>query len=294
MSPKVSKGSKNSKDSVGARKVQAKGGAKAGGSRASERRRSGGRPRRGVKAGAAAMALEPQARIYVAIDEISISRATQLQSQLLPYVGGFKLGPAFLTGRNPDLVRELFGEVPLFLDLKLHDIPNSVDRSIRRLFRFHPQVITVHAAGGYDMLKAAAETAQDQAIVTGIPRPSIVAITVLTSLSAEDLAATGQGSEVQDQVLRLAELAWRAGLDGVVAAPRDVTALRGKFGRRLMLFTPGIRPKASSIDDHKRATTPQEALALGSDFLIIGRPLTEASDPASAARKLLKSLGQNT
>ena len=288
MSPKVSSGAKGKKPGG---KAVVKGSVKAPSSRASARRRSGGRSRRGAKRGsAAATALEPQARVYVAIDETSISRAAMLQSQLLPYVGGFKLGPSFLTGRGPDLVRELFGEVPLFLDLKLHDIPNTVERSVRRLFQYHPHVITVHASGGYDMLKAAAVAAQDHAVMTGIPRPSIVAVTVLTSLEADDLRATGVESAVQDQVLRLGELAWRAGLDGVVAAPKDVGALRGKFGRRFMLFTPGIRPRTSSVDDHKRAMTPKEALDAGADFLIIGRPLTEASDPAAAARKLLKSL----
>ncbi|MDA7988259.1 MAG: orotidine 5'-phosphate decarboxylase, partial [Alphaproteobacteria bacterium] len=276
----------------GAGKVAVKGSAKAPGSRARARRRSDGRSRRGAKKGsAAATALESQARVYVAIDETSIPRVAHLQSQLLPYVGGFSLGPSFLIGHGPDLVREIFGEVPLLLDLKLHDIPNMVERSVRRLFRYHPHVITVHASGGYDMLKAAASAAQDHAVMTGIPRPSVIATTVLTSLSAEDLSATGVKSEVRDQVLRLGELAWRAGLDGVMAAPRDVGALREKFGRRLMLFTSGLRSRTGSADDHKRTTTPAEALSAGAAVFVFAPPRREGSAPAPAPRSPFCSLG---
>ena len=267
------------------------------GSRASARRRSGARPRprgRVPRASAAAAVLEPQARIFAAIDETSLARAAALQSRLQPHVGGFKLGPVFLNGRGPDLVRELFGEMPLFLDLKLHDIPNTVALSVRRLYAYRPQVLTVHAAGGLEMMRAAAEAAQEQSVLSGIPRPAIAAITVLTSLSEEDLHATGVAGPLQDQVLRLTELAWRAGLDGVVAAPRDVAAIRARFGRRLMLYTPGIRPRSKSADDHKRSMTPERAVAEGADFLVVGRPLTGAPDPAAAARRLLQSLQRNT
>ncbi|MDA7982676.1 MAG: orotidine-5'-phosphate decarboxylase [Alphaproteobacteria bacterium] len=229
-------------------------------------------------------------RIYAAIDDTSEDRLEDLRSRLLPYVGGVKLGPAFLTGRDSGLVVDSFKGVQRFLDLKLHDIPNTVACSVRRLFCYRPRVITVHASGGYEMLRAATEAARDHEADTGIPRPMIIAVTVLTSLSAEDLAMVGQDSEVREQVLRLGDLALRAGLDGVVSAPRDVGALREEFGDDLKLFTPGIRPERDATDDHKRAMTPEEALSAGADYLVIGRPLTRARRPDEAAERLLTSL----
>ncbi len=256
-----------------------------------KRRGSAARRKRGTRA-AAQDSILPQARIYAAIDETSIGRAAFLQNALLPYVGGFKVGPSFLSGRSADTVRDIFGAVPLFLDLKLHDIPNTVAQSVHRMCRYHPQMLTVHASGGLDMLRAAVDSAQEAAITMNIPRPSIVAVTVLTSLSDDDLSEVGQANPVLDQVLRLAELAKQANLDGVVAAPRDVAALRKRFGSRFLLVTPGIRKQTGGTDDHKRSMSASEAVQAGADFLVIGRPLTQAKNPAEAARKLLRELGQ--
>jgi orotidine-5'-phosphate decarboxylase len=171
----------------------------------------------------------------------------------------------------------------LFLDLKLHDIPNTVAGATRSACRIAPHFLTIHAAGGMAMMRAAVEAAREAA---GDAAPRLLAITVLTSLDASDLDATGQRGPVADQARRLADLAQRAGVAGVVCSPHEVAALRAQCGPGFVLVTPGIRPAWAASGDQKRITTPAEAIASGADHLVIGRPITQAPDPAEALARI--------
>src|SRR5690606_2711140 len=180
--------------------------------------------------------------------------------------------------------------LPVFLDLKLHDIPNTVAGAMRSVVPLAPAFVTVHASGGAAMLRAAAEAARAAAAEHGVAPPRLLAVTVLTSLSAADLEAVGQGAAVTDQVRRLAVLARDAGIDGAVCAPHEIEALRRDCGPGFVLMVPGIRPAGAASGDQKRVLTPAEAVARGADHLVIGRPITAAADPAAAARAILEEL----
>jgi orotidine-5'-phosphate decarboxylase len=181
--------------------------------------------------------------------------------------------------------------IGFFLDLKLHDIPNTVAGGIRAVVELEPTVITIHTAGGPAMMRAAAETASEEARRLGVPRPRLLGVTVLTSLNRADLEATGVAADPSSQVLRLARLARESGLDGVICSPLEIAALRKECGKEFVLMVPGIRPAGSSIGDQKRVMTPAEAVRLGANHLVIGRPITEAADPASAAEAIARELG---
>jgi orotidine-5'-phosphate decarboxylase len=224
--------------------------------------------------------------ILCAIDTPDAGAARDLAAAIGPFIGGLKLGLEFFTANGPDAVRLVAGTVPLFLDLKLHDIPNTVAGAIAAVAPLEPLLLTVHCAGGLAMMKAAAKAA-DQAARAGIRRMDVIGVTVLTSLNDADLAATGQSGPALDQVRRLAALAGEAGLDGVVCSPHEVAALRRDCGTGFRLVVPGIRPAhAVRDDDQKRVMTPRQALAAGADYLVIGRPITASPDPAAAARAI--------
>jgi orotidine-5'-phosphate decarboxylase len=192
------------------------------------------------------------------------------------------LGKEFFTAHGPPGVRKVLPTgTPLFLDLKFHDIPNTVSGAVRAALALQPQFLTVHASGGGAMLAAAAEAA-----AAGKPPSAILAVTVLTSLDAEDLAKTGINGPLADQVQRLARLAQTAGCAGVVCAANEIAMLRQACGPNFKLVVPGIRPADAAADDQKRVVTAQAALQLGADYLVIGRPITWASDPKAAARSL--------
>ena len=229
------------------------------------------------------MTIAVDERIYTAIDtaDAAVARA------LVRRVGGaVKLGLEFFCANGPAGVREAAGAAPLFLDLKLHDIPNTVAGGLRSVLPLSPRFITIHAAGGPAMLKAAAEVVAG----AGPRRPRLLAVTVLTSLDDGDLAAVGQMPPVADQVLRLARLARDCGIDGAICSPLEIRALREALGRDFVLMVPGIRPAASASDDQKRVMTPREAIAAGADHLVIGRPITQAGDPARARAAIVADL----
>jgi len=233
---------------------------------------------------------DEKARIFCAIDTPDLDRARSLARALAGAVGGIKLGLEFYAARGPDGVRgvmEAAAGVALFLDLKLHDIPNTVAAALRAAAPLAPRMVNVHAAGGQAMMRAAREAAAEGAAAAGCPPPLVVAVTVLTSLDAADLRALGIGGTVEDQVLRLAELAAAAGLDGVVCSAREIRPLRRALGTGFVLVTPGIRPAGAAPGDQKRVVTPAEALAAGADYLVVGRPITAAPDPAEAARRIV-------
>ena len=225
--------------------------------------------------------------ILCAIDRPDSGAARHLAAAVGPLVGGIKLGLEFFTANGRDAVRQIAGVAPLFLDLKLHDIPNTVAGAVRAAAPLEPALLTVHCAGGTAMMKAAAEAAASG----GTRRMKIIGVTVLTSLNDADLASVGQNGPALDQVRRLAALARQAGLDGVVCSPHEVAALRRDCGQGFLLVVPGIRAAdVARQDDQKRVMTPREAFDAGADYLVVGRPITAAPDAAAACRAILAEI----
>jgi orotidine-5'-phosphate decarboxylase len=237
-----------------------------------------------------AASLDPQDRIFVALDTQDLGRAAALARALAGLVGGVKIGKEFFTAHGPDGVRAVAGGVPLFLDLKFHDIPNTVAGALRSAIHLRPAFVDVHASGGRAMLEAAVQAVAEGAEDVGVPRPRLLGVTVLTSLGEEDLGDVGQAGPLTDQVLRLAGLAQSCGLDGVVCSPREIAALKAACGPGFLLMVPGIRPGWAASGDQKRVMTPVEALAAGADYLVIGRPVTGAQDAAAAARRIVEEI----
>jgi orotidine-5'-phosphate decarboxylase len=217
--------------------------------------------------------------VFCAIDTPDLANAKALADVAAEAGFGIKLGKEFFAANGPEGVREVREPgTPLFLDVKFHDIPNTVAGAIRSAATLAPTFITVHAAGGPAMLRAAAAAAAE----FGAVRPKLLGVTVLTSLDAGDLAATGVTGTVEQQVLRLGRLAIDCGLDGLICAPQEIVPLRAAIGTQAVLVVPGIRPAGSDAGDQKRVMTPREALKAGADWLVIGRPITAAPDPAAA------------
>ena len=202
-------------------------------------------------------------------------------------MGGLKLGLEFVSANGPEGVRAIVKSgLPVFLDVKLHDIPNTVAGAMKALAPLGAAIINVHALGGTAMMCAAAEAA-----ASVHPRPKVLAVTVLTSLEAADLAAMGVSGTPLEQVVRLARLAQASGTDGVVCSPQEIEAVRAACGAVFLIVTPGVRPAGAALGDQRRVMTPKQALAAGADILVIGRPITGAPDPAGAARAILEELG---
>lgn len=231
--------------------------------------------------------------IICAIDTVDIDQARTLTRALRGVVGGVKLGLEFFTANGAAGVRQIAeSQLPVFLDLKFHDIPNTVAKAIQATAGIDTFMMTVHTSGGRAMLQAAIDASMEVALKTGQERPMIIGVTVLTSLDQDDLAMIGFKHAVNEQVLRLAELASSAGLDGVVCSPYEIGALRKQQGQDFTLVVPGIRPPGSPGDDQKRVLTPKEALEKGADYLVIGRPITAAADPRGAAEAIFSGLAQ--
>lgn len=231
--------------------------------------------------------VSPIDRIFCAVDTPVLDDAAMLAGLLAGEVGAIKLGKEFFTAHGPDGVRKIADcGHKIFLDLKYHDIPNTVAGAIRAASRLRCAVLTIHASGGPAMLEAA----RDAAAEAGPKRPKVVAVTVLTSLDDSDLAAVGQNGPAAEQVLRLARLAETSGLDGVVCSPHEVAILRAELGDEFALVVPGVRPDWAGADDQKRVMTPGEAVAAGADHLVIGRPITKSDDPVGAARRIAEEI----
>ena len=220
--------------------------------------------------------------IFVAIDTPSLERAKLLAEQVRANAGGVKLGLEFFSANGPAGVTAILElGVPVFLDVKLHDIPNTVAKAVEALAPLEPAVLTVHAAGGRAMLEAAKAAAP--------PRTKVVAVTVLTSLDGDDLRSIGVSSEPREQVERLAGLARSAGLDGIVCSGAEVAAARSAWPNGFFVV-PGVRPAGGDVSDQKRVVTPRQALDDGASILVIGRPITGADDPAAALRDIAAAL----
>jgi orotidine-5'-phosphate decarboxylase len=236
--------------------------------------------------------MTPRNPIFCAIDTTDVARAGMLARTLGAdgAVGGIKLGLEFFVANGPRGIAEVLPDgTDLFLDLKLHDIPNTVAGAVRAVSGLAPYLLTVHCAGGAAMMRAAADAAATTA-ADPARRTRVIGVTVLTSLDDADLAATGQAGPAADQARRLALLSRESGLDGVVCSPHEVAMLRAECGPGFLLVVPGIRPAGAAHGDQKRVMTPAEAVAAGADHLVIGRPITEAPDPAAAARAIRDGL----
>lgn len=231
-------------------------------------------------------------RIFAALDTTNVEEATALARRLKGSVGGVKLGLEFFSANGGAGVRTVARVgLPVFLDLKFHDIPNTVAGAVRAAVKLRPKILNVHASGGPAMMRAAVEAAQEAAGALNAPRPLVIAVTVLTSLDNDDLDAVGQQGPASEQVLRLARLTQDCGLDGVVCSPKETAGVRAACGPDFKLIVPGIRPNLSLSNDQKRTSSPIEAVSAGADYLVIGRPITKAPDPAAAARAMAAALG---
>ncbi len=217
--------------------------------------------------------------VFVALDTPDLFRARELAELVRPYVGGLKVGLEFITALGPEGVRAIVAlGLPVFADVKFHDIPNTVAGAARSICALGASLFNVHVSGGEAMLRAAVDAAR-----TADPRPRVLGVTVLTSLNDADLAAVGQAGPAAAQVVRLARLAKLAGLDGVVCSPLEIAAIRKACGPDFLIVTPGVRPSGADPADQQRFMTPAQAIRTGADILVVGRPITGARDPAAAA-----------
>lgn len=235
----------------------------------------------------------PDPRVIVALDFDDSLSAFALASRLDPAKCAVKVGKELFTASDAGFVRELVRRgFRVFLDLKFHDIPNTVARACAVATRLGVWMLNVHASGGPAMMAAARDAVAHTAAESGPPRPLLIAVTVLTSLTADDLAATGVDSTPEEQALRLARLAHAQGLDGVVCSAHEAALLRRAFGAGFTLVTPGIRPEGAAAQDQARVMTPREAVAAGADYLVIGRPITAAPDPLAALDAINASIAR--
>ncbi|HTO11040.1 MAG TPA: orotidine-5'-phosphate decarboxylase [Candidatus Binatia bacterium] len=236
-------------------------------------------------------ALTARDRLFVALDVERLDDADALLERLAGEVTGCKIGNQLFTAAGPLAVeRALKHGFRVFLDLKYHDIPNTVAGAVREAARLGVFVLNVHASGGAAMLRAAAEAAARAAKDFAVPRPLVIGVTVLTSLDRRALETeVGVPGSVDAHVLRLAEQSRAAGLDGCVASPREIRRLRNALGRTWVIVTPGIRPAARD-DDQMRTATPAAAVSAGADYLVVGRPVTAAPDPVAAARAIVEEI----
>ncbi len=229
--------------------------------------------------------------VIVALDVPSPERALALAAELAPVVGAFKIGGELFTSAGPDIVRRLRDTgAAVFLDLKFHDIPNTVAQSVTAAVRLDIQMLTIHTSGGRAMMAAAETAATQAAAAAGRPAPLVLGVTVLTSMDEPALREIGVPATPAAQVERLGALAVQAGLRGLVCSPLEITALRRLLPAHVQLVTPGIRTGAEKADDQKRTLSPREALAAGANWLVIGRPIYAAPQPRAAAEQILASL----
>jgi orotidine-5'-phosphate decarboxylase len=219
-------------------------------------------------------------RVFVALDVPTAQDAKTLAKQVAPHVGGYKIGLELFTSEGPRIVEEI-GAPEVFLDLKFHDIPNTVAGCSRAAAKLGVMMFNVHCLGGRSMMQAAVQAAREVN-----EKVQVIGVTILTSQDAASLRELGIDDFPRDAVRRLARLAREAGLDGVVCSPQEISAVRAECGNDFVLVTPGVRPQGSASGDQKRVMTPNEAITAGSSWLVVGRPITGAKDPAQAAQDL--------
>ena len=227
-------------------------------------------------------------KIIVAIDTIDTSEALRLV-KTIPDAGALKLGLEYFCFNGPEGIKLISQTgAKIFLDLKFHDIPNTVAGAIKAILHLQPYMLTVHLSGGYDMLMKANDIVSEYCLKNAIKRPKILGVSVLTSLDDNDFSSLGIKGRVEDQVIRLAKLAEAADLDGLVSSARELKIIRKELGSKLILVTPGIRLMDGQLNDQKRIVTPSQAINDGANFLVIGRPITASKDPGASLEHIAK------
>ena len=235
--------------------------------------------------------MEPRQRLIFALDVDHFGEAQELVGLLRGHVGLFKVGKQLFTHSGPkviDMIRRKGEQV--FLDLKFHDIPNTVAKAGEEVAKLGSAMFTIHSLGGYEMMKRAVESSRTIAKQLNIPKPLILAVTILTSMDEGILKEVGIRTPLKQQVVRLATLAKRAGVSGVVASPREINLIRDHCVSNFLIVTPGVRPASAAKDDQKRTLTPAEAVRAGADYIVVGRPIREADDPVGAADEIVKEI----
>lgn len=230
-------------------------------------------------------------RLILALDLPSLELAEGMVTRLQGKIHLFKVGLGLFTAEGPRVIRRIHergGRV--FLDLKFHDIPQTVGAAVAQAVEWGVFMLDLHVAGGSAMMRAAAQAVVEKAEALGIERPRLLGVTVLTSLTQGDLQTLGIGRAVEEQALALARLAKESGLDGVVASPHEARAIRQRFGPDFLLVTPGIRPQAAERDDQRRIAPARDAIKAGADYVVVGRPILKAADPVEAAEKLVAEM----
>lgn len=237
--------------------------------------------------------MQAKDRIVLALDVDSAEEAMQLVKELKDYVGVFKIGMQLYNSTGPDIVKmvnQLGGKV--FVDLKFHDIPNTAGSAAKVMTRLNAFMFNVHAAGGRAMMKRVAEDSRDEAVKQGKEMPLVLGVTVLTSISQKEMQEDMfiKDMNVEDLVTKWSLMAKESGLGGVVCSPQEIKAIRQACGPEFKIVTPGIRPAWAATNDQKRITTPRQALDMGADYMVIGRPITKAENPREAAQKIIDEL----
>ena len=231
-------------------------------------------------------------KIIVALDVPTKEEALAIVAELGDKVGAYKIGMQLYNACGPEILKEVTARNgKIFLDLKFHDIPNTVASAAKVVADLGVFMFNVHACGGSKMMKAAAEALKEEAANLGVARPLLIAVTVLTSLSEEEVQGEiGISRSIEEQVAAMAKLAQDCGLDGVVASPKEIAIIREACGEDFLIVTPGIRPRDASVDDQKRVKTPGEAVKDGADYLVIGRPITKAEDRVAAVNSIVADM----
>jgi len=234
---------------------------------------------------------DPKDKIIFALDVDHFADAQRWVNLLKNHIGLFKVGKQLFTHAGPkvvDMIRQKGQKV--FLDLKYHDIPNTVARAGEEATKLNVSMFNLHALGGIEMMKKTVEASQTMAKSLGVPKPTILAVTILTSMDENALREVGIQNSVLEEVGRLASLAAKAGVDGVVASPQEIGIIRERCGEKFLIVTPGIRAPSEKKDDQKRTLTPKEAISAGANYLVIGRPIKEAKDPLEAVEKIIEDI----
>jgi len=234
-------------------------------------------------------------KVIVALDVATFDEARTLLDQLSDGATWFKVGNQLFTSVGPDIIREIKGRgKKLFLDLKFHDIPNTVARASEAATELGVDMFNIHVSGGMKMMRDAVEAVKSKAFELGIEKPIVLGVTILTSIDAPMLEEVfGSVKSLQEQIVYMAKLAQSAGLDGVVASPQEIQHIRKECGDDFVIVTPGVRPKWASVDDQKRIMTPSEAVRAGASYMVIGRPIRQSPEPANALERILQELAEN-
>lgn len=231
--------------------------------------------------------MKPKDRLIVALDVDNEKKALELVSALKGHVKIFKVGSELFSSCGPTVIEKIKEKgCKVFLDLKFHDIPNTVAKAAAAVTKLKPFMFNVHALGGYEMMKAAKEAVDKAASSLRIDRPKVLAVTILTSMDKNDLKKIGVNVNIEPLILKLARLAKDAGLDGVIASPFEVAFIRKRFGKSFLIVTPGVRPSWAPAGDQKRFATPREAVKSGADYIVIGRPIIESANPKDAVKRI--------